>query len=115
MSDALCLCPADRFVAPTPERVHRSTPLSRRIGRAPSPMPDLLFRAKHLFLGAMVEFPLASGQGRGTGASSGRKGLAAWLSPHQTCRRPMVLQRKSNAATVNLDRSSGDERAIADT
>jgi len=78
-------------------------------------MPDLLFRAKHLFLGAMVEFPLASGQGRGTGASSGRKGLAAWLSPHQTCRRPMVLQRKSNAATVNLDRSSGDERAIADT
>ena len=33
----------------------------------------------------------------------------------QTCRRPMVLQRKSNAATVNLDRSSGDERAIADT
>ena len=33
----------------------------------------------------------------------------------QTCRRPMVLQRKSNAAPVNLDRSSGDERAIADT
>ena len=29
-------------------------PLSRRIGPAPSPMPDLLFRAKHLFLAAMV-------------------------------------------------------------
>jgi hypothetical protein len=43
------------------------------------------------------------------------KGLAAWLPPTQNCRRPLVLQRKSNAATVNLHRSSGDERAIADT
>jgi hypothetical protein len=33
----------------------------------------------------------------------------------QTCRRPMVLQRKSNAGTMNPHRSSGDEWAIADT
>jgi hypothetical protein len=35
--------------------------------------------------------------------------------PPQTCLRPMVLQRKSNAGTMNRHRSSGDERAIADT
>jgi hypothetical protein len=35
--------------------------------------------------------------------------------PLQTCRRPMVLQRKSNAGTMNPHRRSGDERAIADT
>src|SRR5262249_43194263 len=43
------------------------------------------------------------------------KGLAAWLPPTQNCRRPLVLQRKSNAATVNLHPSSGAEPAIADT
>src|SRR5258707_10464924 len=46
--DALCRYPADRFVAPTPERVHRTyaSLASDWTG------PDLLFRAKHLFLAA---------------------------------------------------------------
>jgi hypothetical protein len=35
--------------------------------------------------------------------------------PSQTCRRPMVLHRKSNAGTMNPHRSSGDEWVIADT
>jgi hypothetical protein len=60
-------CPADRFVAPTPEQVHRTYPgvASDWTG------PDLLFRAKHLFLAANGgNFPLSSGRGWGRGASS---------------------------------------------
>jgi hypothetical protein len=60
-------CPADRFVAPTPEQVHRTYPSLASDWTG----PDLLFRAKHLFLAANGgNFPLPSGQGWGTGASS---------------------------------------------
>ena len=60
-------CPADRFVAPTPEQVHRTYPSVASDWTG----PDLLFRAKHLFLAANGgNFPLPSGQGWGTGASS---------------------------------------------
>src|SRR5207302_6030334 len=94
--------------------------LNRFIGRTPSLAsdwtgPDLLFRAKHLFLAANGgNFPLPSGQEWGTGASSASilngnslnpddaKGtLPPAYPPLQTCRRPMVLQRKSNAGIMN--------------
>ena len=95
-------CPADRFVAPTPEQVHRTYP-----SVAPDwTGPDLLFRAKHLFLAANDgNFPPPSGQEWGTGAPSpsilngnslnpdDAKGALppAYPPASQTCRRPMVL------------------------
>jgi hypothetical protein len=63
---ALCRCPADRFVAPTPEQVHRTYPSVASDWTG----PDLLFRAKHLFLAMEAISPLLSGQEWGTGASS---------------------------------------------
>jgi hypothetical protein len=118
-------CPADRFVAPTPEQVHRTYPSLASDWTG----PDFLFGAKHLFLAANSgNFPLLSGQEWGTGASSAsilngnslnpddaKGALPPAYPPPQTCWRPMVLQRKSNAGTMNPHRSSGDERAIADT
>src|SRR2546430_15568766 len=48
-------CPADRFVAPTPEQVHRTYPSVTSDWTG----PDLLFRAKQLFLAANGgNFPL---------------------------------------------------------
>jgi hypothetical protein len=123
--DALCRCPADRFVAPTPERVHRTYPSLASDWTG----PDLLFRAKHLFLAAMVAIsPCRAVRDGELGPSSAsilngnslnpddaKGALPPAYPPLQTCRRPMGLQRKSNAGTMNPHRSSGDERAIADT
>ena len=56
--EALRRFPADRFVAPTPQRVHRTVPSLASDWTG----PDLLFRACHCW-----QFPLPSGQ---TGAPS---------------------------------------------
>ena len=90
-----------------------------------APGPDLLFPAKHLFFAAMVAISPAERSGMGNWGLFGNgnslnpvdaKGaLPPAYPPSQTCRRPMVLHRKSNAGTMNPHRSSGDEWAIADT
>ena len=118
--DALCRCPADRFVAPTPERIHRLA--SDYAPRFVIPRQTFVPRCHG------GNFPLPSGQGWGTGASSAsilngnslnpddaKGALPPAYPPLQTCRRPMGLQRKSNAGTMNPHGRSGDERAIADT
>ncbi len=100
------------------------TPASRRIGRAP-----ICYSAPNICSSLpMVAISPAERSGMGNwglfGLNSEREfanpddakgALPPAYPPLQTCRRPMVLQRKSNAGTMNPHRSSGDERAIADT
>jgi hypothetical protein len=55
------------------------------------------------------------GNGNSLSPVDAKGALPPAYPPSQTCRQPMVLQRKSNAGTMNPHRSSGDEWAIADT